>query len=408
MEQKEQTRTMGPGLPLLGLILLVGINLRTAMLGIPPILPLLSRDLHLSYTETGLVTSLPTLVMAAASFPAGKLIERFGGRLMVACGLVLLALGTVLRALWLAILPLYIFTALLSLGSTFSQTAIPTLTRQWFPRRIGFATALYTDGLVIGETLGAVLTLPLIVWLGQGAWSSSFLFWSVPTVLTLILWLWFAPSSQTITASPPAASHPAQEPALTMPKPRMNRFTLWAMGLLTGSAQLIYFGTNTWIAPYNQAIHAPAMTPIALGFLNAAQLPTTLALTFFADRLVGRRTPFVLAGLCCLIALGGLLWTPPTWQPLWAAILGGTSILTFTLGIALPALLAKQEQVAAWTGTMLALGYAIAFAGPFLGGWLWDRLHIPAIAFLPLALASVLIPLLTLFLPAQQRSPSMN
>jgi CP family cyanate transporter-like MFS transporter len=406
MEQKEHTSKTTAGILLSGLILLVGINLRTAMLGVPPILPLLSRDLHLSYTETGLITSLPTLVMAVASFPAGKLIERFGGRFMVACGLVLLALGTVLRAIWLTILPLYIFTALLSLGSTFSQTAIPTLTRQWFPKRIGFATALYTDGLVIGETLGAVLTLPLIAWLGQGAWSSSFLFWGVPTVLTLVLWLWFAPSSHTVVSSAPAASDPAQTPSLAAPKRGSTRLTLWALGLLTGCAQLIYFGTNTWIAPYNQAIHATAMTPIALGFLNAAQLPTTLVLTIFADKLVGRRIPFVFAGLCCLIALGGLLWTPPALQPLWAAVLGGTSILTFTLGIALPALLAKREQVAAWTGTMLALGYTISFIGPFIGGWLWDRLHVPAIAFLPLALASILIPLLALAVPAQRRSLS--
>jgi CP family cyanate transporter-like MFS transporter len=406
MEQKEHTSKTTSVL-LLGLILLVGINLRTAMLGVPPILPSLSRDLHLSYTETGLITSLPTLVMAVASFPAGKLIERFGERFMVACGLVLLVLGTVLRALWLAIWPLYIFTALLSLGSTFSQTAIPTLTRRWFPKRIGFATALYTDGLVIGETLGAVLTLPLIAWLGQGAWSSSFLFWSVPTVLTLALWLWFAPSSRAVESRQPASS-PAQGSALAMPKPGSTRLTLWALGMLTGCAQLIYFGTNTWIAPYNQVIHAPAMTPIALGFLNAAQLPTTLVLTVFADRLIGRRWPFVLAGLFCLISLGGLLWTSPTLQPLWTAVLGGTSILTFTLGIALPALLAKREQVAAWTGTMLALGYTVSFVGPFIGGWLWDRLHIPAIAFLPLAIASILIPILAFVLPVQRRSHLVN
>jgi CP family cyanate transporter-like MFS transporter len=223
-------------------------------------------------------------------------------------------------------------------------------------------------------------------------------------VLTLVLWLWFAPSSRTVESSQPVANRPAQESARAVSKPGSTRLTLWALGLLTGCAQLIYFGTNTWIAPYNQAIHAPAMTPIALGFLNAAQLPTTLVLTVFADRLVGRRLPFILAGLFCLIALGGLLWTPPTLQPLWAAVLGGTSILTFTLGIALPALLAKREQVAAWTGTMLALGYTISFVGPFIGGWLWDRLHIPAIAFLPLALASILIPILALILPVQRRT----
>src|SRR6266849_2493513 len=86
-----------------GLIVLVAINLRTALLGIPPILPLLSRDLHLTYTETGLITSLPTLVMGVASLPVGFLIGRVGGRSMVAIGLVLLTLGAFLRAIWPAI-----------------------------------------------------------------------------------------------------------------------------------------------------------------------------------------------------------------------------------------------------------------------------------------------------------------
>ena len=58
---------------LLALIVFVGTNLRTVVLAVPPVLPLIQRDLGLSYTATGLLIALPTLLFAAAAWPAGLL-----------------------------------------------------------------------------------------------------------------------------------------------------------------------------------------------------------------------------------------------------------------------------------------------------------------------------------------------
>src|SRR5438132_9743220 len=93
-----------------GLIVLVGANLRSVLLAVPPVLPLVQRDLTLSYTATGLLTSLPMLIFAAAAWPSGMLVGRLGGRTMVAAGLALLAVGAVLRAVWTEPLALYAFT----------------------------------------------------------------------------------------------------------------------------------------------------------------------------------------------------------------------------------------------------------------------------------------------------------
>jgi CP family cyanate transporter-like MFS transporter len=390
----------------LSLIVLIGINLRTALLGVPPILPLLSHDLHLSYTETGLLTSLPTLVMGVASLPVGILIGRLGGRGMVAVGLIFLTLGAFLRALWPAILPIYIFTALLSLGSACAQTAMPTLIRQWFSTKIGFATALYSDGLVAGETLGAVLTLPLMLhWLGPDAWASSFIFWSIPIAIMLVLWLWLAPAHATGKAN---TTSKLAQPATLTPTNKPAYINAWTLGLLIGGAQLIYFGMNGWIASYNQAIHSSAITWLSLGTLNAVQLPASLIITLFANKLVGKQAPFIVSGALCLVALIGWIWTPAFLQPLWAGLIGSTSICIYTLAIALPALLAKQEQVAKWTGTMLTVGYLFSFLGPFIGGWLWDMTHIPAITFIPLVFAAGIILILGILLPIQRYAATQN
>src|SRR5262249_27697227 len=135
------------------LIVLVGINLRTVILGVPPVLPLVQHDLDLSYTATGLLTALPVVGMGGLALPPGPLAGRVGGRASVALGLALLAAGAGLRAALPAALPLFLCTALLSVGIAVAQTAVPVLVRQWFPRQIGLVSALYTDGLIVGEAV---------------------------------------------------------------------------------------------------------------------------------------------------------------------------------------------------------------------------------------------------------------
>ncbi|HET9109272.1 MAG TPA: MFS transporter, partial [Ktedonobacterales bacterium] len=119
-----------------GLILLVGVNLRTPLLSVPPLLAIIRSDLGLTYSETGLLTALPSLLMGLGAWPAGRIAGRIGGRLSVTLGMTLVALGTVARGVWPSVIALYIFTAALSAGVALAQTSIPLLARQWFPTRI--------------------------------------------------------------------------------------------------------------------------------------------------------------------------------------------------------------------------------------------------------------------------------
>jgi CP family cyanate transporter-like MFS transporter len=382
----------------LALIAFVGINLRSVLLAVPPILPLIQHDLGLSYTATGLLTSLPILVMGGLALPSGLVAGRIGASRAVTLGLALLAIGALLRAVWPAALPLYGFTLALSLGVALAQTAIPILMRQWFPERIGFVAALFSDGLILGEALAAALTGPVVLGvLGSDAWVGSFVVWSLPVFLALALWQWLAP---------PAAATATRRGASTdtiraTDKPR--RVSAWHLGPLIGGASLIFFGMNTWIPPYNKALGAASVTPLALGVLNATQLPVGLALTTVAQRLAGRRWPFVVAGGVCLLAIGGMLATPATLQPLWVALLGGGSAFVFVLGIALPPLLASREEVARLTGATLTLSYGTAFVGPLVGGTLWDLSGIPQLAFTPIAAAGVALIALGALLPSGKR-----
>ena len=383
------------------LVLLVGVNLRTPLLSVPPLLAIIRSDLRLTYSETGLLTALPSLLMGLGAWPAGRIAGRIGGRLSVTLGMTLVALGTVARGVWPSVIALYIFTAALSAGVALAQTSIPLLARQWFPTRIGFVSAIYTDGLTLGETLGASLTAPLMrAWFGADAWPAALLVWAVPVTVTLLLWLWLAPPAPVLRMTVPAAGATAAASQARASATRAIRGAgPWKIGAIMGGGSVVYFGMNGWVAPYNDALHVSSMTPVALFALNAAQLPVCIGLTVIAQRLAGKRWPFVAAGCASLVSVLGWLVTPPTWEPLWGALIGGSAATVFTLAIALPAIFGHGAQIARLTGGSLAVSYTSTFVGPFIGGVLWDTFHQPWLAFAPVLVASLALVTAALLLP---------
>lgn len=373
------------------LVLYVGINLRTPLLAVPPVLAIIRANLNLNYSETGLLTSLPSLMMGLGAWPAGRIAGRIGGRLSVVYGLALVTLGSVARGLWPTTIGIYVCTAALAAGIAMAQTSIPTLARQWFPDRIGFVSAIFTDGLTLGETIAASVTAPLMrAWFGPDAWPAALLMWAIPLTVALLLWLWLAPPAPRIPPHPASAPPTATAQAATKTKTRGDHtVSPWLIGAVMGGGSVVYFGMNGWVAPYNQALHANGMTPLALFAINAAQLPVCIVLTLVAQRVAGKRWPFLLAGSVALISISGWLLTPPTLEPLWGALIGGASAGVFTLSIALPAIFATGARVARLSGASLGVSYTSTFIGPYIGGVLWDWFHLPWLAFIPVMAAAI-------------------
>lgn len=385
---------------------LAGTNLRTVLLGVPPVLPLIQRDLRLSYTEVGLVSSIPIICMGLLAWPAASLIARIGGRVAVAIGLGLLTAGAILRGVPPNAASLFLFTFVLSAGVALAQTAMPILVRQWFPTRIGLAAAVYSNGLIMGEAVAAAVTVPVLLrLLGHDAWPGTFMVWGVVSIVGLVLWVWLTPPARPLGfgqhgVSKVSADVAPRAASVIAAERRRARVRGWHLGVLLGSGSLVYFGMNAWIPSFEQAVGRSAGTPASLTALNAAQIPVSFGVAAFAQRLVGRRWPFVVAGGVVLVGIAGWLMAPAASAPLWAALLGAGSSAVFVLGNALPSLLAGREGVARLTGATFSLSYSVAFVGPLLGGGLLDLTHAPPVAFAPVVVAGVVIVLLGSALPA--------
>jgi CP family cyanate transporter-like MFS transporter len=81
----------------LGLLWLAGVALRLTILAVPPVIPLIHDDLHLSETQVGILSGLPMVLFAGAAIAGSLMIARLGAQSALLIGIALCAVGSGLR-----------------------------------------------------------------------------------------------------------------------------------------------------------------------------------------------------------------------------------------------------------------------------------------------------------------------
>jgi MFS transporter, CP family, cyanate transporter len=367
----------------LGLLWLAGAALRMTVLAVPPLLPLIHGDLDLSETDIGILAGLPSLLFAAAAVPGSLVIARFGAKAALITGLLVTALASAARGAAIDVGTLFAATVGMGLGIAVMQPALPPIVRAWLPDRIGFATAVYTNGLLVGEILAVSLTLPLVLPLAGGNWRAAIAFWGLPVVLIALLVALLGPH-------PRAAARAAQAPRRRW-WPDWRDARIWQLGFLFGSVNSIYFSTNAFLPEYLAHAGAPELIGSSLSALNIGQLPASLMMLSLTGRLMGRPWAFALAGLLALASVLGILFTTQAWVVFWAGMLGFADAIAFVLILALPPLLSAPDDAHRTAAGMFTISYSCAVAIPIIGGLAWDASGIAIVSFVPIGLCAVVI-----------------
>jgi len=367
----------------LALLWLAGIDLRLTILAVPPVLPLIHRDLALDEKAVAALTGLPVLLFGLVAVPGSLLIARLGARRATLAGLVIVAAASALRGVGPSTPMLFAMTFLMGAGVAIMQPALPALVSAWFAERPALATAVYANGLLVGETLSASLTIPLLLPLVAGSWPASFVVWSIPVLITAVL----------IALGTPHLSHAAGAPPRRW-WPDWRHPHTWQLGIVLGGGSALYFSCNAFIPDYLHAIGRPELVNACLTALNAGQLPGSFLTLIFARQLAGHRAPFIVTALGGLAGLAGLLTASPVLMIASAGLVGFAAAFVLILTLALPPLLAPAEDVHRLSAGMLAIGYTVTFLIPYVGGAIWDATNVTATAFLAGA-AGALIVLLT-------------
>ncbi len=243
------------------LLWLAGNGMRMTILAVPPLIPLVHRDLDMSETEVGILAGLPVVLFACAAVPGSLLIARFGAATTVVAGLLITALGSALRGIAPDVLALYAASIVTGFGVAVMHPSMPPLAQSWMPDRIGFATAVYANGLLIGEILPVLLMLPVVLPLVGGSWRLGFAFWAVPCVVIAAIILAAAPRRR-----------PIKDISHQRWWPDWNSDLLWRLGLVLGGVNASYFTTNHFLPDYLNQIGRGDLVGPALVILNVAWL----------------------------------------------------------------------------------------------------------------------------------------
>ena len=359
------------------LLWLAGVGLRLTILAVPPVITLIQADLKLSGTEIGILNGLPVVLFAAVALPGALLIARFGALTTLVVGLLFTGIGSALRGTSGSVVVLFATTVLTGAGVALMQPAMPPMVRQWLPSRIGFGTAVYTNGLLVGETLPVALTLPLLLPL-LGSWRWGLAAWGVPCILIALAILLFSPRAEKSAA---ATSVPARW------WPDWRDGLIWRLSFLLGAVNAMYFCTNAFLPGYlTSQARADLISP-ALTALNVGQLPASFILLGVASRLERRAWPFVLMGVLSIGSLVGIVLTASAWTVFFAVVLGFAAAAVLALALALPPLLCAPAAVPRTSAAMFTISYSGAMVISVVAGAAWDITGSAAFAFLPIALA---------------------
>jgi CP family cyanate transporter-like MFS transporter len=364
----------------LALLWLAGADLRLTMLAVPPVLPLIHRDLALSEAAIGALSGLPVLLLGLAAVPGSLLIARRGARRAAIAALLLVAAAAAARGIGPSAPVLFAMTAVMGAGVALLQPALPSLVGEWFAAMPGFATAVYANGLLLGEGLPAALTIPLVLPLFGGSWGASLAVWAAPAALTALL----------LAATTPHVPRPAAATPLRWWPDWKNPLT-WQLGLMSGGSGGLYYSLNTFIPGYLHAIGRPGLVAACLAALNLGQLPASAITLMAARHLTANRAALLMMPLLILLSLAVFLGPTPWLSVAGAGALGCFGAFVLILTLALPPLLVSTEEVHRLSAGMFTLGYPLSFLFPLGGGALWDATRVPASAFAVSAVSAAII-----------------
>ena len=359
------------------LLWLGGIDLRLTLLAVPPLIPQIHHDLHLDEKAVGALVSLPVLLLATAAVPGSLLIARFGVRGALLAGLGLIAVFGATRGIGPSTQVLFTSTLLMGLGVALSQPAFPTLVREWFPRRIAIATAVYSNGLLMGETIPTALTTPVgVLPLAHGDWHWALALWSVLVVVSGVAI---------------ALAAPRRGPKPAIPKrwwPSWREGQTVRIGIVMGMASAVYFGTNAFIPDFLDQSGRHQLIPLTLAVFNGAQLLIAPVVAIW-DRLLTNRVGLIGSSVDMAVGQVGIAVTPGAGVVFWAFVLGFSAALGFVVVLTLPPRIAAPGDVHRMSAGMFTFQYAIGFFVPLIAGALWDATGRAVLAFVPGVIAAL-------------------
>lgn len=366
------------------------------------VVPFITDEYALSYTEAGLLVAYRTMLSAIFNLPSGALVDWLGRRrLVMALSAAWSGVIYALVSLSPNYLVLQLMVALIGIGNiTWHPAAMATLVER-LPGRKGFALALHEFGANLGDALAPAAIGAMLVVVG---WRDVLRLNLVPGIaLALVVWL--------VVRDPPrpAGKRPHLRGYLADLRATVTNRLLLATASISSLRTMAQNVIQTFLPLY--LLSGLGLAADASGFyvalLTLPALVSGLIVGSLSDRL-GRK-PLMLCSLGLSGALCLLLALARSGLP-FAVTLAALGLVLFSIRPVIFAF-AMEATSATMGGTTVGLVFGLntIFSGlsPVLAGILADRIGLMSSFYLSggLLLAAALAAAL---LPAPRRQPALS
>jgi MFS family permease len=383
----------------------------------------LTADLAVSRGVFSLLRSGEGLIGAGVAPLVGQLVDRYGGRWLLAIGAVIVGVGYLLLGRVESFTQFVVVRlSFVTLGDALMGSMVVNIViAQWFLRRRGRALAFSSMGIGFAKVCMPIVAASLIVWLG---WRQT---WMVFGLVAVVLGV--GPVLAIIRRSPeemglfpdgirepiasdetvvrpkkPAPDQLADQNLVWTRGEAMRTQTFWLLVITFGIASMGVTGLNLHVYPYVTDLgHPPVIAATVMSVIASMQLASPLPWGLLAERMdirVAATLRFVIQGiglglaisatnLFCLyagfflygIGLGGNMVLP---EILWANYFGRRSLGTVR-------------------GLGILISQALAAVGPPFFGFLFDLTHGYGLSFAIFGFALITSAFLSLMLRPPQK-----
>jgi CP family cyanate transporter-like MFS transporter len=259
------------------------------------------------------------------------------------------------------------------------QPALPALLPRWLePHHLAIGSAIYMNGMLMGEFIGAGITLPVLMPLLDNSWRATLLAWSLPALLVAAAL--FLPKRDLARPVRKAAWLPDWKNPLTV-----------RLGLLLGLSGSMFFGLNAYMGNLLEQQGRIGMLSEALFWYNIAQVFASLVMLKTARLWVGRRTFIVIMAILSILGTTGTVLLEGWWFIASATLMSFVAGILLILLVALPPLLVSSAETGRLSAGTFLVGYTMAFSVPMAGGVLADWTGDPRHAVMVMIAYSLLV-----------------
>lgn len=380
----------GRSTALLGIVL-VAVNLRTAVAAISPIADRISRDIDLDDVGLGLIGAIPPVAFALSGLFGAALARRIGLEPLTLVCIIAIVAGQVVRGVAPSYAVLLVGSMVTFAGIGIANILLPPLVKRYFPDRVGLLTAVYVGMMAIGTAVPSALAVPV----ADGAgWRVSVGMWSVLSLISLVPWIIVADRHRRDRRAAALVEDPGIAGPMRMPGRITRSRTAWAITLIFAVSSFNAYACFSWLPKLlvDSAGVGQADAGVLLALYSLVGLPSALIVPGIVARLTNVGWVIWSGAAAIIGGFLGMLLAPAAAPWLWVA-LAGLGPLLFPAALVLINLRTRTEHGSiAVSAFAQGVGYIGGAAGPLVIGVvheMTDGWNVPILVFLTTAGAAI-------------------